>query len=386
MNHNLCVRVLFYWWFAGCLLAQSGSGDADPRVQELYAAAKAAQSRGDVAAAEAKYEEILRIAPKLGPAYNNLGALYFRERDYAKAADVLERGLKVNPGMPSAAALLGISLYNSGDYAKARPRLEAAIHANPADNNAPLFLAKDLTKLGEFSAAAAELEKLGARDPKNQEVWYLLAKIHMQLSEQALARMNAIDPNSVLAHQLSGEVMESMNNYDGAVVELKKAVELAPRLPGNHYKLGDAYWNLSQWDSAAEQFQAELQVDSANCLAAWKLGNIVLQKNGDAAEALRDLDGALARCPKLADARVDRARALVKLDRGAEAVADLEQAAKANPADPAIHFLLAKVYRSLGRSQDAQTEMQTFTKLDESARAATAERAEQVIRNKENAH
>jgi tetratricopeptide (TPR) repeat protein len=367
-------------------MAQTGSGENDPRVQELYAAAKAAQSRGDVSEAAAKYEEILRIAPKLGPAYNNLGALYFRERDYVKAAAVLEKGLKVNPGMTSASALLGISLYNSGDYARARPHLEAAAHANPNDANAHLFLAKDLTKLGDVEAGAAELDRLAKQDPKNQEIWYLLARAHMQLSEQALARMNAIDPNSVLAHQLSGEVMESMNNYDGAVVELKKAVDLAPRMPGNHYKLGDAYWSLSQWDSAAEQFQAELQADPANCMAQWKLANIVIQKDGSAADALKLVDSALARCPNLADARVDRARALVKLNRGAEAVADLEKAEKANPDDPGIHFLLAKVYRALGRSQDAQAEMRTYSKLDESARAATAERAQEVIKNKETAH
>ena len=78
--------------------------------------------------------------------------------------------------------------------------------------------------------------------------------------------MNAIDPNSVLAHELSAEMMEAMNNYDGAVVELKKAVEMAPQRPGAHYKLGDAYLSLSQLDSATEQFQAELSVDPANCI------------------------------------------------------------------------------------------------------------------------
>ena len=367
---------------AGTLLAQS-SGD---RVQELYARAKAAQAHGQLSEAISEYEEILRIAPKLGPAYNNLGALYFREHDYVKAAAVLERGLKVDPAMASAAALLGISLYNMGDYANARTRLESAVHANPNDMNARLFLAKCLTKLDSFDQAAAQLEKLAERDPKNQEVWYLLARIHMKLSEQALAKMNAIDPASVLAHQLSGEVMESMNNYDGAVVELKKAVDLAPDMPGNHYKLGDAYWNLSQWDLASQQFTAELRVDPGNCTARWKLGSTILENNGSASDALKELDGALERCPKLADARVDRARALVKLDRGSEAVADLEQAEKVNPGDPGIHFLLARVYRSLGRSQEAQAEMQTYSKLDESARAAVAERAQEVIKNKEAAH
>jgi tetratricopeptide (TPR) repeat protein len=368
------------------LPAQSGDGSDNPRVQELYGKAKTAQSQGDIAAAIARYEEILRIAPRLGPAYNNLGALYFRQREYRKAAGILEAGLKINPAMPSASALLGISLFEMAEYGKARPRLEAALRANAADSNAEMYLVRDLTKLGDYEAAESHLRQLAGREPKNQEVWYLLAKIHMKLSEQDLARMNAIDPHSVLAHELSAETMEAMNNYDGAVVELKKAVEMAPRRLGAHYKLGDAYYSLSQWDSATEQFQAELSVDPANCNARWKIGAIVLQKNGSPDEALADIDRALALCPSLTDARVDRARALIKLNRNAEAAADLEAAAKADPAEPSTHFLLAKVYRALGRAQDAQAEMQTFSKLEESARAATAERAQEVIKNKETAH
>lgn len=388
MNHNRnvpAIRVVLGFLVTGTLFAQAGAGDIYLRVQALYLAAKTAQDRGDLAEAEAKYEQILRVAPNLAAAYNNLGALYFRERDYLKAAAVLEKGLNVNPGMASARALLGISLFNAGEYAKARPSLEAAVRANPADVNARLFLAKDLTKLALFAAASVELEKLGQQNPKNQEVWYLLAKLHMRMSEEALARMNAIDSNSALAHQLSGEVMESMNNYDGAVVELKKAVELAPAVPGNHYRLGDAYWTLSQWDSAAEQFEAELHVDPASCAAQWKLGNVILQKNGSAEDALTHINEALTRCPAMTDARVDRARALALAGRGGEALADLQAAAKASPSDAGIHFLLGKVYRSLGRTQEAQAEMETFAKLDEAARAATAERAQEVIKNKESA-
>jgi Tfp pilus assembly protein PilF len=240
--------------------------------------------------------------------------------------------------------------------------------------------------LGDFDAAETHLRQLAARQPKDQEVWYLLAKIHMKLSEQDLAKMNAIDPNSVQAHELSGEMMEAMNNYDGAIVELKKAVEIDPRRPGTHYKLGDAYLSVSQLDSARDQFQAELAVDPASCLARGKLGTILLQANGSPDDALENLNQALAMCPGLRDTRVDRARALIKLNRSVEAAADLEAATKADPSDPTAHFLLAKVYRTLGRAQDAQAEMQTFGKLEESARAATAERAQEVIKNKETAH
>jgi tetratricopeptide (TPR) repeat protein len=112
----------------------------------------------------------------------------------------------------------------------------------------------------------------------------------------------------------------------------------------------------------------------------------VLQKNGSPDEALADINRALTMCPALTDARVDRARVLIKLNRNAEAATDLEAAVKADPSAPTNHFLLAKVYRALGRAQDAQAEMQTFSKLEESARAATAERAQEVIKNKESAH
>jgi len=134
-----------------------------------------------------------------------------------------------------------------------------------------MFLAKDLTRLGDYQAAAAQLRQLAATQSKNQEVWYLLAKVYVKLSEESLAKMNSIDPDSVLAHELSAEMMEAMNNYDGAVVQLKKAVEMAPQRPGTH-KLGDAYLAISQLDSASEMFHAELAADPASCQAHWKIG------------------------------------------------------------------------------------------------------------------
>lgn len=386
MTHRLLATFLMVLLLPGLRKLEAQGDEGDARVQELYSQAKAAQSRNDIAGAVSKYEEILRVAPRLAPAYNNLGALYFRQRDYQKAAAILEQGLKINPGMPSASALLGISLFEMGEYAKARPRLEAALRANAGDANAQMFLVKDLTKLGDYEAAAVQLRQLAGTQPKNQEVWYLLAKVYMKLSEQSLAKMNSIDPNSVFAHELSAEMMEAMNNYDGAVVELKKAVEMAPQRPGTHYKLGDAYVALSQLDSASAEFNAELAVDPANCMARWRVGSVIMLKNGNPEEALADMNQALSACPSLTDARVDRARALIKLDRNAEAAKDLEAAAKADPTEASTHFLLAKTYRALGRTQEAQAEMQTFSKLEESARAATAERAREVIKNKETAH
>jgi tetratricopeptide (TPR) repeat protein len=379
---GLFLLALFSLALSSSILAQSNRDSLDTRVEELYGQAKAAEARGDLAAAAQIYESLLQISPRLAPAYNNLGSLYLRLREYKKASIVLEKGLKIDPKMISASALLGIARYEMGDYPGARAPLESALHGNANDGNAELFLAKDLIRLDELNMAAEHLQKLSQRQPANQEIWYLLGKVHMKLSEQALSKLNEIDRDSVWSHEISGEVMESMKNYDGALVEYKKAVEMAPQQAGTHYLLGNAYWALNMWSAATEQFRAELANDPANCMAQWKLGNTILEQRGDAREALANVQKALDTCPNLMSARVDRARALVRLDRPAEAVSDLEAAEKADPAEPSTHFLLAHAYRALGKTEEAQTEMKRFSELEASARAAKADRAKQVLEEK----
>jgi predicted Zn-dependent protease len=270
-----------------------------------------------------------------------------------------------------------------GDYPAARRNLESALRANPKDDNVELFLSNDLIKLGDFDAAALHLHQVSQRQPRNQEIWYLLGKVHMKLSEQALSRLNSINPDSVYSHQISGEVMEGMKNFDGAILEYKKAVDLAPQQPGTHYLLGNAYWAIQMWEPAAEQLRAELANDPANCNAQWKLGNIALEQRQDPAQALADVDRALATCPSLAAARLERGRALMRLDRNEEAIPDLQAAEKSDPAESNVHFLLAQALRATGKTREAQAEMQIFSKLEENARAKTAERAKQLLQEKE---
>ena len=85
-------------------------------------------------------------------------------------------------------------------------------------------------------------------------------------------------------------------------------------------------------------------------------------------------------------ARVDRARALVRLGKHAEALPDLLLAENESPREPTIHFLLAAVYRAQGKSAEAQTEMQTYGKLQREASAAVAGQAADANVIKSNAH
>jgi tetratricopeptide (TPR) repeat protein len=364
----------------------SADDEVTPQVQALYAQAKAAQQRGDNAEAIEKYRAMLKLAPHLAPAYNNLGMLYFNEHDYEHAAQVLKHGLELNPDMPTATALLGMSYHEIGDHAQAEPLLEAAVRANPNDDNLQIALARDLVDLGKYEEATPYLRSYLDRNPKDQQAWYLLGKTYLQLSEDALGKINQIDPNSVTAHIVAGEIDESMHNYDGALVEYKKAADLAPQQPGTHEHMGNTFWVTGKWESAATEFNAELKNNPNNCTARWKLANATLEANGSASDALSGLNQAIERCPRLMQARVDRARALIKLGRQKEALPDLLMAEQESPKEPSIHFLLSQVYKADGKTAEAHQELRTYADLQREASEAVAGQASDAISIKSTSH
>ena len=367
---------------AALRVAAQGEDEVTPAVQQLYAEARAAQQRGDTAAAVGKYRAILKAAPHLAAAYNNLGMLYFNEHDYTHAAEVLKHGLELKADMPSASAMLGMSYFQMGENGKAEPLLRAALRANPADDNVEMILTHILINLGKYDEATAHLNKFLERNPRNQEAWYLLGKTYLQMSETALAKVNEIDPNSVIAHEIAGEIDESMHNYDLALVEYRKAIDLAPRQPGTHLHMANAYWLTAKWAPAQEEFRAELANDPNNCTAHWKLANAMLEAEDSPQDALAELNQSIERCPALMQARADRGRALIRLGKHADALPDLLMAEKDSPNEPSLHFLLAAVYRSQGNAAEAQKEMQTYSRLQKEASDALAKQAGDVSRIK----
>jgi tetratricopeptide (TPR) repeat protein len=367
-------------------LAQGAEDEVTPAVQRLYAEANAASTSGHDATAIEKYRSIIKLAPHLAAAYNNLGALYFDQRDYAQSAKILQRGLELNPNMPTAAAILGMSYVQLGENDKAEPLLSKALRANPKDDKIEMMLARTLINEKKLDEAARHLSDFLARNPKDQQAWYLLGKTYLQLSEDSLKKINEIDPDSVVSHEIAGEIDESMHNYDLALVEYKKAVDMAPQAAGTHMHMGDAYWYIGKWQSAQTEFRAELKNDPYNCMAHWKLANSILEANDSNEEALSEANASIERCPALMQARVDRARALVRLGKQPEALPDLLMAEKDSPREPSIHFLLANVYRSQGKSAEAQKEMQTYGTLQREASAAVAGQASDSSAIKNAAH
>src|SRR5438270_2562005 len=99
MERDFVMRVICSFLFRCGLLigvlclcpASSFAQEQSDQVQQLYEQAKADEAAGRVNAAISKYREILKISPKLVPAYNNLGQLYYLQGELDSAISVLKQ-------------------------------------------------------------------------------------------------------------------------------------------------------------------------------------------------------------------------------------------------------------------------------------------------------
>ncbi len=146
----------------------------------------------------------------------------------------------------------------------------------------------------------------------------------------------------------------------------------ADRVLANHC-LGTAASELGLWDDARSAFlaaRAETPADETRARARFGMmaGNAALA-SGDAAGALGLLGEAeseartAASAPLQALAAMDRARALVALERGDEALAALETATTLAPESAEGWLLKATLLRRLGQLEPAQTAIETAARL-----------------------
>ncbi len=374
---HLAARLLLVLFLTVPALA----GAQSPEVQTLYAQAQAAQAADHPDQAIQDYRRILRLDPSIAPAYNNLGRLLFNLGRFSEAVPVLTKGLEIVPEMHPAQIMLGASLLKLEQPAKALEPLQAGVAAMPADRFAHITLARTLIALNRPAEAVPQLEAVIAADAKDQEAWYLLGKLHLQLSQQALAEVQHINPTSTLALELNGEIMESMQNTPGAIDAYKQAIAAAPDNPAPLQHLADLYWHTGDWQHARETLQALLVKEPGNCFNHWKLGNTLNELAEPPAAALAEINTSLQECPDLPQAHAERARLLLREGKAADALPDLQIAEKAAPDESSVQRMLAQTYRSLGNKPAADAANQRFLALEERARQQQEQKATRVLQN-----
>lgn len=128
---------------------------------------------------------ILKIDEKNAAAYNRLGILYAKQKEYRDAIDCFEIASSIE-ATPSSLHNLGLIYYETENYEKASVAFEQALKLE--DNLAARHVAyaKVQEKLGNNKLMFQELEKAAALEP-NKETYLLLFKAYSSHNMQAQA-------------------------------------------------------------------------------------------------------------------------------------------------------------------------------------------------------
>ncbi len=128
---------------------------------------------------------ILKIDEKNAAAYNRLGILYAKQKEYRDAIDCFEIASSVE-ATPSSLHNLGLIYYETENYEKAAIAFEQALKMEDGLAARHVAYAKVQEKLNNDKLMFQELEKAVELEP-NKETLGLLHKAHLSRGQQAEA-------------------------------------------------------------------------------------------------------------------------------------------------------------------------------------------------------
>lgn len=359
------------------------------------AEAKAALEHGDAESAIAKARRIVAAKPDAAEPYYVLGQGLAKKGDQAGAASALRKSLAIDPG-------------NSG----AQKALEEL------DDAQAVRQCEDLIRAGRFQEADPVLRAYTAAHPQSAWGWYamgysLYGQQKVGDSIRALARSLELNSASADAHKVLGRALMMIGRFDAAKVEFEQGARLDPKSAEMPYNLGKLFSIQDNWADARKQFEHALQLDPKYMEAYEGLGLAMEALGEDEAaktnyakaielneanqshfssayvnlSALYNRNGhielALENARKALDANPKSDRALFQMAKAYESRAEWQAAADAlnraiaiNARSSSYFYVLATVYRKLGKPEESRKAMATFAQLDRESNELDQKRRE----------
>lgn len=274
---------------------------------------------------------------------------------------------------PAAQVLLGIALFHADDPRAAIEVLRPAVAAlGPSASERPeavQVLGLALYVSGRIGEAIPYLEETQRAFPQSTDTAYALGIAYVQANDSSKARgawakAFGVAADSAAASLVTAQMMIRAGFEDAGDAELKRAVQLDPKLPQAHFLLGQSALFRGRLDEAVTLLQQELALNPANALAMDRLGDAHLRQ-GRTKEALAVLLRSTWINPDYSGPYILLGRAYLRTGDLAAAEGNLRKATGLDPNNRAAHYLLAQALQRLGREDEAAREFAAASALPE---------------------
>ena len=318
----------------------------DPHLtSRLVSEGLALAKEGRQAEAALKLRQAVEADPNNVTAYNNLGVILRRQKDFEGAVDAFQAAIKLRPKDFRIYGNLAWSLHGAG-------RLDAALEA---------------MKKG------CSIEPNNATLRRNLGMLLLEAGDHQQ-AEKELKTATRLDPNNAAAHQTLASLLAQLGRSQEAIEAFRACLRLEPRRPDVHYALGRLHEAKGELEQAAREYRAAVDLDGNYVEAQAALGNVLVQL-GDLDAAETEIRRALKLQPLSGQCHRDLGIVLLRRNNLEEAVAALRRARELIPGDSATVYTLGLALRKAGRKEEATAALRAAQRLNEEARTSLSARS-----------
>ncbi len=299
---------------------------------------------------------------------------------------VVAFGQATKPSSPAdvtASAQRAIKLAQTGHCEEAAPALKRAsqrVIDKSLKRTAAFAGVRCAMLINQTDAALDFLRQLNHDFPNDPEVLSLAVHTYSDLSTRAAQQLAMTAPNSVAAHKLNAEALETQGKWDAAEKEYKFVLQKNPQAPGIHFLLGRLL--LSKPDpgptvgeEAKKEFEQELAIDPSNAGAEYVLGELAREAS-QYPEAIQHFSRATQLDAGFGDAFLGLGTALLSAKRFSDAIPPLEMAVKLEPRNPGAHYSLATALTRAGRKEDADKEFAIHRQMTQKGEAGQEQPAQ----------
>ena len=311
-----------------------------------------AYARKLMAATQAKLgqnDQALATLQPLNPAQSNdpqilalAGDIYLRNKQYAKANQMLEKAASIDPKSAAIRTGLGMSRLASGDSERALADLESAasLDTRNSAHQADTLLIITLLRDKQFDKALL-----------------------------AIAELDKKQPNNPLTYNFRGGAYVGKKDLINARKSFEQALAVKP-------DFFPAAANLAQLDlqdknpaAARKRFETLLQHDANNSQAMLALAQLSAQA-GQEKDYLSWLDRAAKAAPEAVQPRLLQADYYLRKNDPAKALVLARESRIANPNNPAVLDMLGNAQLAAGDNDNALVSFQKLTEMAPQSAAA----------------
>ena len=257
-----------------------------------------------VDAAMGSFTKANQLEPANPDAIRELTSLYFNNRQFEKAIDMLQKC----KDCPDAEKIVAMSNYNLEDYGKAVIGLQKALAKSPNDAEMLYTLGRSYLELEDNKNAITSYEKAVAIDPAKNAWVYELGLMYYNQDQYADA-LKCFNKASDAGYAKSNDFLENIgfaylysNDIDNGIKNLSIVLSRKPNNVELLTDIAQAMYKVHRYDDALVYYQKLMELNPKDANTLYMAG-MAFQKKGQKEKGQSMCDKAIAMDPSLASKR-----------------------------------------------------------------------------------